>query len=86
MFVGTKALVSLDRTNKFNLILENHGCEPVYLKLGQELGHVGNVVICSEQDDNNDKNNVLLPSVNLLTTEQLADQEGSNVSSDTANE
>ena len=86
MFVGTKALVSLDRTNKFNLILENHGCEPVYLELGQELGHVGNVVVCSEQDDNKNENNILLPSVNLLTTEHLADQEDSNVSSDTVNE
>ena len=46
----------------------------------------GNVVICSEQDDNNNVDNVLLPLVNLLTTEQLAKQEDSNALSDTANE
>ena len=46
------------------------------------LVYVGNVVVCSEQDNNNNDVNVLLPSVNFLTTEQLADQEDSNASSD----
>ena len=39
-------------------------------------------MVCSEQDNNNNDVNVLLPSVNFLTTEQLADQEDSNASSD----
>ena len=81
-----EALVSPDRTNRFNFISENHGCEPAYLESGQELGHVGNVVVCSEQDNNNNEDNILLPLINFLTTEQLADQEDSNVSSDTGNE
>ena len=67
------------------MILENHGCEPVYLESGQELGHVRNVVVCSEQDNINSDDKVLLPSVIFLTTEQLADQEDSSASSDTGN-
>ena len=30
--LAPEASVSLDHTNKFNLILKNHGCEPVYLE------------------------------------------------------
>ena len=83
--LAPETLISPDLTNRFNLILENHGCEPIYLESGQELGHVGNVVVCSEQDNINNDDEVLLPSVNFLTTEQLADQEDSNASSDTGN-
>ena len=83
--LAPEALISPDLTNRFNLILENHGCEPVYLELGQELGHVGNVVVCSEQDNINNDDEVLPPSVNFLTTEQVADQEDGNASSDTGN-
>ena len=54
------ALISPDLTNRFNLILENHGCEPVYLESGQELGNVGNVVVCSEQDNINNDDEVSL--------------------------
>ena len=45
--LAPEALVSLDPANRFNLILENHGCEPVYLESGHELGKVGRVVVCS---------------------------------------
>ena len=83
--LAPEALNSPDLTNRFNLILENHGCEPVYLESGQELGPVGNVVVCSEQGNINNDDEVLPPSVNFLTTEQLADQEDSNASSDTGN-
>ena len=72
--------------NRFNLILENHGCEPVYLESGQELGQVGRVVVCSGQDNSDNDDNVSLPSVHLLTTEQLADREDSNISVDIVNE
>ena len=68
--LAPEALISPDLTNRFNLILENHGCEPVYLESGQELDDVGNVVVCSEQDNINTDDEVL-PSVNFLTTEQL---------------
>ena len=71
--LAPEALVSLDPGNRFNLILENHGCEPVYLEsgqeLGQELGQVGRVVMCSGQDNSDNDDNVSLPSVHLLTTE-----------------
>ena len=46
---------------------------------------MGNVVVYSEQDNINNDDEVLPPSVNFLTTEQLADQEDSNASSDTGN-
>ena len=45
--LAPEALISPDLTNRLNVILENHGCEPVYLESGQDLGHVGNVVVCS---------------------------------------
>ena len=87
--LAPEALVSLDPANRFNLILENHGCKPVYSESGQEVGQVGRVVVCSGQDnsDNDDNDdNVSLPSVHFLTTEQLADHEDSNVSVDIVNE
>ena len=83
--MAPEALVSLDPANRFNLILENHGCEPVYLESGQELGQVGRVVVCSGQH-NNDNDNVSLPPVHFLTTERLADHEDSNASVDIVNE
>ena len=60
-------MVSPDPANKFNLILENHGCEP---ESGQELGQVGRVVLCSGQDNNDNDDNVSLPSVNFLTNDK----------------
>ena len=84
--MAPEALVSLDPANRFSLILENHGCEPVYLESGQELGQVGRVVMCSGQDNSDNDDNVSLPSVHFLTTEQLADHEDSNASVDIVNE
>ena len=69
-----------------NVILENHRSEPVYLESGQELGQVGRVVMCSGQDNNDSDDNVSLPSVRFLTTEQLADHEDSNALVDIVNE
>ena len=68
--LALEALVSPDPANKFNLILENHGCEPVYLESGQELGQVGRVVECSGQDNNDHDDNVSLLSVNFLTNDK----------------
>ena len=82
MFVGTRGL---DPANRFNLILENHGCKPLYLESGQELDQVGVVVVCSGQDNSDNDDNVSLPSVHFLTTEWLADDEDSNVSVDIVN-
>ena len=84
--LAPEALVSLDPDNRFNWILENHGCEPVYLESGQELGQVGRVVVCSGQDNSDNDDNISLPSVHFLTTEQLADHEDSNASVDIVNE
>ena len=68
--MALEALVSPDPANKFNLILENHGCEPVYLESGQELGQVGRVVVCSGQDNNDNDDNISLLSVNFLTSDK----------------
>ena len=29
---------------EFTLVLENHGCEPIYVQSGQTLGHIENVL------------------------------------------
>ena len=58
--LAPEALVSLDPANRF------HGCEPVYLESGQELGQVGRVVLCSGQDNSDNDNNVSLPSVHFF--------------------
>jgi len=31
---------------RFILVLENHGCQPVYFQPSQELGHAEDVVVC----------------------------------------
>ena len=64
----------LHSANNFNVILEYHRCEPVYLELGQEL--------CSGQDNNNSDDNISLLSVNFLTAEQLADYKDNNTLAD----
>ena len=46
---------------------------------------MGSVVVCSGQNNINNDDEVLLPSVNFLITEQLADQVDSNALSDSGN-
>ena len=81
--LAPEALVSLDHTNKFNLILE-----PVYLELGQDLDHVGNLMLWYALNKMITIMRITFcfhRAINiLLTTEQLADQEDNNASSDTA--
>jgi len=56
-----EALVCLDINNNCMLVLEDHGCEPVYLESGKELGQLGHVVIHATD---NFIDNPSAPSVN----------------------
>ena len=44
--LAENALTCLDHDSQFTLVLENHGCQPVYLASGQRVGHVEDVVLC----------------------------------------
>ena len=66
-----EALVCFDANNKGTLVLENHGCEPVYLEPGQELGQLERVALhMAGNTDNNSSN----PSVNSVVTSSLDKQ------------
>ena len=41
-----EALTSVDINKKVVLVLENHGCEPIYLEAGQMLGWIYDATIC----------------------------------------
>ena len=73
-----EALTSVDTIiNKVVLVLENHGCEPIYLEAGQMLGWIYDAIICPgwEVGGSTDVNalpdpTIAVPegSVNMLTT------------------
>ena len=63
-----EALVCLDG-NKCTLVLENHGCEPVYLEPGQELGLLGSVTVCETEGTDDDHGSTTL--VSSVITESL---------------
>ena len=72
-----EALTSVDTNDKVVLVLENHGCEPIYLEAGQMLGWIYDAKICPgwEVGESTDVNaqpdpTVAVPgkSVNMLTT------------------
>ena len=44
--LAPETFTSVDDNNGIVLVLENHGCEPVYLEAGQVLGWVCNAVVC----------------------------------------
>ena len=44
--LALETFTSVDDNNGIVLVLENHGCEPVYLEAGQVLGWVCNAVVC----------------------------------------
>ena len=44
--LAPETFTSVDDNNGIVLVLENHGCEPVYLEAGQVLGWVCNAVMC----------------------------------------
>jgi len=56
----------LDGDGQFTLVLENHGRQPVYFQLSQELGHVKDVVICQLDKIHDVDDTVLKTTVNTL--------------------
>ena len=60
-----EVLVCLDTSNECTLMLENHGCEPVYLEPGQELGQLVGVALHVGE---NAGNNFSAQSVNCVVT------------------
>jgi len=66
-----EALVYFD-TNNNTLVLENHGCEPVYLEPGQELGQLERVALHVAGNANN--NNPSNQSVNSVAASPLDEQ------------
>ena len=72
-----EALTSVDINNKVVLVLENHGCEPIYLEAGQMLGWIYDATICPGWEVGGSTDVNALPdsavavsggSVNMLTT------------------
>ena len=72
-----EALTSVDINNKVVLVLENHGCEPIYLEAGQMLGWIYDATICPRWEVGGSTDVNSLPdstvavsggSVNMLTT------------------
>ena len=49
-----ETFTSVDDYNEIVLVLENHGCEPVYLEVGQVLGWVCNATVCPGWETNVD--------------------------------
>ena len=48
--MAPSALVCLDHLKEFTLVLENHGCEPIYLQTSQTVGHIENVLVCLPEE------------------------------------
>ena len=72
-----EALTSVDINNKVVLVLENHGCEPIYLEVGKMLGWIYDATICPGWEVGGSTDVNALPdstvavsggSVNMLTT------------------
>ena len=70
-------LTNVNTNNKVVLVLENHGCEPIYLEAGQMLGWIYDATVCQgwEVGGSTDVNALPDPtvavsggSVNMLTT------------------
>ena len=72
-----EALTSVDTNNKVVLVLENYGCEPIYLEAGQMLGWIYDATMCPRWKVGGSTDVNALPdptiavsggSVNMLTT------------------
>jgi len=59
----------LDGDGQFTLVLENHGCQPVYLQPSQELGHVKDVVVCQFDKIHDVDDTMSKTTVNTLLVE-----------------
>jgi len=65
----SSTITYLDGDGQFTLVLENHGCQPIYFQLSQELGHVEDVVVCQLDKIHDADNTVLKTTVNTLLVE-----------------
>ena len=68
------ALSSLICLDHLTLVLENHGCEPIYLQSGQILGHIENVLVCLPEEVQDSGNDASPPAVNTLFAKTTAAQ------------
>jgi len=65
----SSTITYLDGDGQFTLVLENHGCQPVYLQLSQELVYVEDVVVCQLDKIHDVDNTMLKTTVNTLLVE-----------------
>ena len=68
------SLICLDHLKEFTLVLENYGCEPIYLQSGQILGHIENVLVCLPEEVQDSGNDASPPAVNTLFAKTTAAQ------------
>ena len=71
--LAQNTLTCLNHLKEFTLVLENHGCQPVYLQPGQTMGYVEDMVVCPPEEVQDGKNIVSLATVNTLLIESTAD-------------
>ena len=72
--MAPSALVCLNNLKEFTLVLENHGCEPIYFQSGQILGYIENVLVCLPEEVQDSENDVLLPAMNTMFAKTTAAQ------------
>ena len=72
--MAPSSLICLDHLKEFTLVLENHGCEPIYLQSGQILGHIENVLVCLPEEVQDSGNDASPPAVNTLFAKTTAAQ------------
>ena len=72
--LAPNTLTCLDHLKEFTLVLENHGCQPIYLQPGQPLECVEDVVICPPEEVQDSGDNVPPAAVNTLLVESAAEQ------------
>ena len=72
--MAPSSLICLNHLKEFTLVLENHGCEPIYLQSDQILGHIENVLVCLPEEVQDSGNDALPPVVNTLFADTTAAQ------------
>ena len=65
-------LTYLDHHHQFTLILENHGCQPIYLQTGHIVRHIEDAVVCPPERMQDSENIVSPLTVNTLLVESTA--------------
>ena len=72
--MAPSSLICLDHLKEFTLVLENLGCEPIYLQSGQILGHIENVLVCLPEEVQDSGNDASPSVVNTLFAKTTAAQ------------